>query len=145
MPPTSGLHHVTAIAGDPQRNAEFYVDLLGLRFVKRTVNHDDPGTYHLYFGDGEGTPGTNITFFPWTDAGRQGAFGAGQTRDTAYRIPEDSVDYWSERLESNDIAVERAERFVHLPPLGAHPDGSTAYIRATGQAEEAAKRSLSAS
>ena len=62
-PQTPGLHHVTAIAGDPQKNADFYVGMLGLRMVKRTVNHDDTGTYHFYFGDGEGTPGTNITFF----------------------------------------------------------------------------------
>ncbi|MFB6269311.1 MAG: VOC family protein, partial [Halobacterium sp.] len=101
MPPTTlGLHHVTAIAGDPQANADFYVETLGLRFVKRTVNHDDTHTYHFYFGDHEGTPGTNITFFPWTETGRDGEFGAGQTRDTAYLIRPDSVDYWVDRLES---------------------------------------------
>ncbi|GGN95897.1 ring-cleaving dioxygenase [Haloarcula pellucida] len=110
-PATSGLHHVTAIAGDPQRNADFYVGTLGLRFVKKTVNHDDTGTYHFYFGDEEGTPGTTITFFPWTDRGRRGEFGAGQTQATAYLIPEDSVDYWTDRLESHDVAVERTERF----------------------------------
>ena len=63
-----GLHHVTAIASDPQRNLDFYVGLLGLRFVKRTVNFDDPGTYHFYFGDNRGTPGTILTFFPWPGA-----------------------------------------------------------------------------
>ena len=65
-----GLHHVTAIASDPQRNLDFYVGLLGLRFVKRTVNFDDPGTYHFYFGDRRGTPGTILTFFPWPGARR---------------------------------------------------------------------------
>ena len=65
-----GLHHVTAIASDPQPNLDFYVGLLGLRFVKRTVNFDDPGTYHFYFGDQRGTPGTILTFFPWPDARR---------------------------------------------------------------------------
>ena len=64
----TGLHHVTAIASDPQRNLEFYVGVLGLRLVKRTINFDDPGSYHFYFGDGLGTPGTILTFFPWPDA-----------------------------------------------------------------------------
>ena len=81
-PSTPGLHHVTAIARDPQRVAEFYVETLGLRFVKRTINHDDKYTYHLYFGDSEGTPGTNITFFPWGERGRSGRFGDGQARTT---------------------------------------------------------------
>ncbi|MDS0259325.1 VOC family protein [Haloarcula sp. S1CR25-12] len=116
MPPeTPGLHHVTAIAGDPQRNADFYVGVLGLRLVKRTVNHDDPETYHFYFGDGEGTPGTNITFFPWRDRGRAGQFGAGQTQCVAYGIPADSVDYWSSRLADHDVAVKRFERFGEAP------------------------------
>ena len=83
-----GIHHVTAIGGDPERNAGFYVDTLGLRFVKRTVNHDDTGTYHFYFGDGEGTPGTNITFFPWTEAGRPGQFGPGQVIKNPLGDPE---------------------------------------------------------
>ncbi|WP_254271560.1 ring-cleaving dioxygenase [Haloarcula marina] len=122
-PETTGLHHVTAIAGDPQRNADFYVGVLGLRFVKRTVNHDDTGTYHFYFGDGEGTPGTNITFFPWTDRGRQGEFGAGQTQHTAYLIPEDAVEYWTERLESHGITVERTERFDETVLQFEDPDG----------------------
>src|SRR5882724_4147075 len=65
-----GLHHVTAIASDPQRNLDFYVELLGLRFVKRTINFDDPGSYHFYFGDRRGTPGTILTFFPWPAAAR---------------------------------------------------------------------------
>ena len=66
-PETPGIHHVTAIAGDPTRNAAFYTEALGLRLVKKTVNHDDKYSYHLYFGDGKGSPGTNITFFPWGD------------------------------------------------------------------------------
>ena len=68
--PIVGLHHVTAIASDPQRNLDFYTEVLGLRFVKRTVNFDDPGTYHFYFGDDAGTPGTILTFFPWPHARR---------------------------------------------------------------------------
>ena len=81
-----GLHHVTAIASDPQRNLDFYVGLLGLRFVKRTVNFDDPGTYHFYFGDRRGTPGTILTFFPWPGA-RRGIRGTGQIEATAFAIP----------------------------------------------------------
>ncbi|OIB58606.1 ring-cleaving dioxygenase [Natrialba sp. SSL1] len=131
-PTTPGLHHVTAIAGDPQENADFYVGTLGLRFVKRTVNHDDTGTYHFYFGDEGGTPGTNITFFPWSDRGRQGEFGAGQTQATAYLIPTDSVDYWQDRLESAGLAVDRTERFGE-PVLGfSDPDGIRLELVAPG-------------
>ncbi|ELY52170.1 ring-cleaving dioxygenase [Natronococcus jeotgali] len=136
-PETPGLHHVTAIAGDPQRNADFYVDTLGLRLVKRTVNHDDPGTYHLYFGDGEGTPGTNITFFPWTDEGRPGQFGAGQTKTTAYRVPPASIDYWRDRLESRNVAVDREERFGETVLRFEDPDGIELELVATEGATDA--------
>jgi glyoxalase family protein len=88
----SGLHHVTAIAGAPQRNLDFYADVLGLRLVKRTVNFDDPGTYHFYFGDAIGTPGTILTFFPLTDAFR-GRQGTGQVETTTFIIPPGSVGY----------------------------------------------------
>jgi glyoxalase family protein len=81
----SGLHHVTAIAGAPQRNLDFYAGVLGLRLVKRTVNFDGPGTYHFYFGDATGTPGTILTFFPWTGAFR-GRQGTGQVETTAFII-----------------------------------------------------------
>lgn len=136
-PTTSGLHHVTAIAGDPRENADFYVDTLGLRFVKRTVNHDDTGTYHFYFGDGEGTPGTNVTFFPWTDRGRRGEFGAGQTRDAAYLIPPESADYWAERLESRGVDVERTTRFGETVLRFDDPDGIGLELVASDEADEA--------
>jgi glyoxalase family protein len=92
-----GIHHVTALAGDPQRNLDFYTGVLGLRLVKLTVNFDDPGTYHLYYGDAQGTPGTILTFFPWPGApkGRQGA---GQTSSIAFAAPAASLAYWAERL-----------------------------------------------
>ncbi|NHN40403.1 ring-cleaving dioxygenase [Halorubellus sp. JP-L1] len=134
-PDTSGLHHVTAIASDPTANAAFYVDTLGLRFVKRTVNHDDPGTYHFYFGDGEGTPGTNLTFFPWGEDGRDGEFGAGQTQTVAYLIPDDSVQYWTERLADADVAVERAERFGATVLGFDDPDGIRIELVADPDAE----------
>ncbi|WP_408958878.1 ring-cleaving dioxygenase [Natrinema sp. 74] len=136
-PDTPGLHHVTAIAGDPQDNADFYVGTLGLRFVKQTVNHDDTSTYHFYFGDGEGSPGTNITFFPWTDRGREGRFGAGQTKTTAYAIPPESVDYWRDRLESEGVAFEAEDRFDERVLRFSDPDGIGLELVAT-DAETAA-------
>ena len=80
-----GIHHITAIAGDPQSNLDFYAGVLGLRLVKLTVNFDDPGTYHLYYGDGMGHPGTILTFFPWPSAPR-GRRGTGQVTETAFAI-----------------------------------------------------------
>lgn len=92
-----GIHHVTAIAGDPQANLDFYTQVLGLRLVKKTVNFDDPGSYHFYFGDAVGTPGTILTFFPWPSA-YSGRAGAGMASATAFSIPAGSLDYWIERL-----------------------------------------------
>ncbi len=136
-PTTPGLHHVTAIAGDPQRNAEFYVETLGLRFVKKTVNHDDKYTYHFYFGDGEGTPGTNITFFPWGERGRSGQFGAGQTKVTTYFISSESLEYWLDRLESHDIDVDGpTERFGETVIEFDDPDGITLALVATDDAPD---------
>lgn len=94
---TAGIHHVTGIAGDPQRNVDFYSGILGLRLVKRTVNFDDPTTYHFYFGDEKGNPGTILTFFPWPDA-RRGRQGAGQAVVTSFAITPNSVAFWIERF-----------------------------------------------
>jgi catechol 2,3-dioxygenase-like lactoylglutathione lyase family enzyme len=94
---TAGIHHVTAIASDPQRNLDFYAGTLGLRLVKRTVNFDDPTTYHFYFGNETGTPGTILTFFPWPDA-RRGRQGAGQVAVTSFAILPGSVGFWIERF-----------------------------------------------
>src|SRR2546421_9347990 len=118
-----GLHHVTAIASDPQRNLDFYVGLLGLRFVKRTVNFDDPGTYHFYFGDQRGTPGTILTFFPWPRVGR-GIRGTGQVEATAFAIPPDSIGYWLERLKQQHVTAERTSpRFGEEVIRLTDPDG----------------------
>jgi len=117
-----GLHHVTAIASDPQRNLDFYVGLLGLRFVKRTVNFDDPGTYHFYFGDGRGTPGTILTFFPWPGAGR-GRRGTGQVESTAFAISPDSIDYWLKRFKQQHVAAEKISRFGEDVIRFVDPDG----------------------
>ncbi len=107
--PIVGLHHVTAIASDPQANLDFYTQVLGLRFVKRTVNFDDPGTYHFYFGDDLGTPGTILTFFPWPRVGR-GTAGVGEVTHTAFSIPTDSLAFWEERLVHKGIKFTRSPR-----------------------------------
>jgi glyoxalase family protein len=119
----SGLHHVTAIASDPQRNIDFYAGVLGLRFVKRTVNFDDPGSYHFYFGDARGTPGTIMTFFAWPGAHR-GIRGTGQIDGVAFAIPQNSSGYWLERLKQQHVLAEKiparfGEQLVRL----VDPDG----------------------
>jgi glyoxalase family protein len=119
----AGLHHVTAIAGDPQRNLDFYAGVLGLRFVKRTVNFDDPGTYHFYFGDARGTPGTILTFFPWPGA-RRGIRGTGQVDTVAFAIPQNSIGYWLERLKQEHVPAERTRpRFDEELIRFVDPDG----------------------
>ena len=105
----AGIHHVTALAGDPQANADFYTGVLGLRLVKKTVNYDDPGTYHLYYGDELGRPGTLLTFFPWPHA-RRGQLGAEQATVTSFSVPEGSFGYWSERLRQSGTAHDEPRR-----------------------------------
>ncbi len=100
----SDFHHVTAICGDPQDNVEFYSGVLGLRFIKKTVNFDDPGTYHLYYGDAVGTPGSVITFFAWLDA-PHGRSGAGNANTIAFSVPADALGFWKDRLISIGVDV----------------------------------------
>ena len=100
----TGIHHLTAIASDPARNAAFYTEVLGLRLVKKTVNFDDPGTYHLYYGDDVGTPGTILTFFPWPGA-RRGTPGVGQITAFAFQAPRGSLPFWRDLLTSKGFAV----------------------------------------
>src|SRR5690348_5700280 len=88
-----GLHHITAIAGAAQRNYDFYTKVLGLRFVKKTVNFDDPGTYHFYFGNEQGSPGTILTFFPWANV-RPGIAGTGMATEIGYSVPNESFAFW---------------------------------------------------
>jgi glyoxalase family protein len=121
--PVVGLHHVTAVASNPQENLDFYTNVMGLRFVKRTVNFDDPGTYHFYFGDDEGTPGTILTFFPWPHM-RRGFAGVGETVRTAFSVPAGSLDYWEKRLTEKGVLVERTgTRFDEEVLTLADPDG----------------------
>ncbi len=101
----NGIHHVTAFAGPVSRNRGFYTRTLGLRLVKTTVNYDDPGTYHLYYGDGAGTPGTILTFFPIENAA-PGRAGIGETSETAFRVPKASFGYWTSRFAENGVAYE---------------------------------------
>jgi glyoxalase family protein len=118
-----GIHHITAIASDPQANLDFYQTLLGQRLVKKTVNFDDPGTYHFYFADEIGSPGTILTFFPWPGAVR-GRRGNGEVGATAYSIHPDSVDYWQKRLTDHGVIPgERQTRFgLDIIPF-QDPDG----------------------
>ncbi|MGW0522944.1 ring-cleaving dioxygenase [Crossiella sp. NPDC003009] len=120
---TSGLHHVTAIGGDPQRNVEFYLRALGLRLVKTTVNFDDPGTYHLYYGDGSGRPGSLITFFPWKDA-PLGKHGTGQATTTSFSVPESSLGWWRQHLAEAGAPVSEIKgRDGEEALLFRDPDG----------------------
>lgn len=126
--PIVGLHHVTAVASDPQRNLDFYTQVLGLRFVKRTVNFDDPGTYHFYFGDDAGSPGTILTFFPWQGVGA-GVVGAGETTRTAFSVPLSSLDFWRERLKSKQVPFEETgKRFEEEVLTLRDPDGMAIEI-----------------
>jgi glyoxalase family protein len=118
-----GLHHVTAIAGDALRNFGFYTQELGLRFVKKTVNFDDPGTYHFYYGDEAGRPGTILTFFPWEGAAA-GRRGVGETHQTSFRVPLQSLGYWTQRFTEKGIAYEALEkRFGESVLPFTDPDG----------------------
>ncbi|MEA1930482.1 MAG: VOC family protein [Euryarchaeota archaeon] len=122
-PPTPGIHHVTCVAGDPQRNMDFWVETLGLRLVKRSINQDDPSTYHFFFADAEGTPGTSMTFFPWENM-RQGKVGTGQVSRTAFRVPEGSLDYWEDRFDEYSVDYhDRVDRFGETVLPFRDPDG----------------------
>lgn len=117
-----GIHHITAIAGDAQENLAFYSGVLGMRLVKKSVNQDDPGTYHLFFADAEGHPGTDLTFFPWANMPR-GRKGSGLSVEVPLAVPAGSLDYWTERLERNGVDFAPVEmRFGErtLPLIDPH-------------------------
>ncbi len=106
-----GIHHITAIAGDAQENFAFYTKLLGMRLVKKSVNQDDPGTYHLFYADAEGHPGTDLTFFPWAHMPR-GRMGAGLAIEVPLAVPSGSLEYWAERLARHGVeTISSTERF----------------------------------
>lgn len=118
-----GLHHITAIAGDAQRNYDFYTRILGLRLVKKTVNFDDPGTYHFYYGNEVGTPGTILTFFPWTYI-KRGTTGNGMATEIGYSVPAGSLDFWARRFDKYSVRYSQpAERFGEIFLPLQDPDG----------------------
>jgi glyoxalase family protein len=135
----SGIHHVTAISGNPLKNIKFYKELLGLRLVKKTVNFDDPGTHHLYYGDESGTPGTILTFFPWEHAA-PGRGGVGQTQQTAFRVPARSIGYWTHHFIAKGVSHEALEkRFGETVLSFTDPDGmSLALVGVPGAEKEKA-------
>jgi catechol 2,3-dioxygenase-like lactoylglutathione lyase family enzyme len=140
----SGIHHVTAIATDPQRNIDFYAGVLGLRLVKRTVNFDDPTTYHFYFGDESGHPGSLLTFFTWPNANR-GRQGAGQAAVTSFAIVPGSVGFWLDRLVRLGVEFEQpstrfdGERVIAFKD----PDGLLLELVAHQRVEESDARAQS--
>jgi glyoxalase family protein len=116
MHTVKGLHHVTAIAGPAQENLDFYAGILGMRLVKKSVNQDDPGTYHLFYADAEGHPGTDLTFFPWAQMAPS-RNGYGLSSEVSLAVPPGSLDFWSERLQQHGVAVGPLESRFGQPAL----------------------------
>lgn len=136
MTHVSGIHHITAIAGPPQENHKFYTETLGLRLVKKSINQDVPDTYHLFFADGAGNPGTDLTFFPWPEMG-PGRVGAGVWGEVSFVIPPGSVEYWQERLVEGGITVQPEEtRFGERVLPFTDPHGMTLSLTETETYEE---------
>ncbi len=117
-----GLHHITAIADNAKRNLDFYTQVLGVRLVKKTVNFDDPGTYHFYFGNEEGTPGTILTFFPWEGIGK-GTNGSGLATHIGYSVPKGSLEFWKNRFQQFNVNFEEGEIFGEKLISFQDPDG----------------------
>lgn len=118
-----GLHHITAIAGNAQRNLDFYTKVLGLRFIKKTVNFDDPGTYHFYYGDESGSAGTILTFFPW-EGMQPGRRGTAQATEIGYSVPAGSLDFWLKRFDQHGVTYNKpSEKFGEQYLTVLDPDG----------------------
>ena len=119
----NGLHHITVLASDPQKNYDFYTKILGLRFVKKTVNFDAPDVYHFYFGDEVGTPGTILTFFPFPNA-RQGTRGNGEASKVSFAVPVGSLEFWTNHFKSKNIAIDGPEVILDYNSVSLlDPDG----------------------
>ncbi|MFD0937740.1 VOC family protein, partial [Methylobacterium trifolii] len=133
----SGIHHVTAFSGAVPRNLDFYTGLLGLRLVKKTVNFDDPGTYHLYYGDEAGRPGTILTFFPIAHAA-PGRVGIGETQETAFRVPRASIGWWTHRLVARGVPHDAPEPVFGQTTLRLRdPDGMRLALVGVADSSEA--------
>ena len=131
----TGLHHVTVIAGDAQENLDFYTGVMGMRLVKKTVNQDVPGTYHLFYADGLAHAGTDLTFFPWPDMA-PGRGGVGLTVEVALAVPRDSLEYWAGRLEEHGVRGEIGVRFGERVFSFADPHGLALVLAETGAERE---------
>ena len=129
----SGIHHVTAIAGDARENLDFYTGFLGLRLVKRTVNQDVPDTYHLFYGDAEGRPGTGITFFPWPSM-PDARPGIGLTMEVGFSVADGALDYWTDRLAASGVVAKSEVRFGRRVLVFADPHGLPLSITETPHA-----------
>jgi glyoxalase family protein len=137
----SGIHHITAISGNASRNNDFYTRVLGLRFVKKTVNFDDPTTYHLYYGDETGQPGTILTFFPWEHAAA-GRSGVGHALETAFAVPASSIGFWTHRFVERGVAHDPPSRRFDQSVLAfTDPDGMRLALVGTGEAQNEPVRS----
>lgn len=134
---TAGIHHITAIAGEPKRHVAFYRNLLGLRMVKRTVNFDDPGSWHLYYGDETGTPGTALTFFVWNQL-PPGSHGSGEPQEISFSVPQSSVAFWRKRLIDKGIVLKDANRFGEEAVAFQDADGHKLEIVGAKGAESVA-------
>jgi glyoxalase family protein len=133
----SGIHHVTSIASSARRNLDFYTGTLGLWLVKKTVNFDDPGSYHLYYGDAAGHPGTILTFFPWEGAA-PGRLGIGETQETVFSVPEGSIGYWTQRLIEKGVAHDPpAKRFGETTLAFKDRDGTRLALAGVRSGEAA--------
>jgi glyoxalase family protein len=140
MSPLKGIHHVTAIASDPQKNVDFYAGALGLRLVKKTVNFDDPGSYHLYYGDRTGSPGSIVTFFSWPSAA-PGRLGSGEPSAFGLAVPPGSIDWWRQHLEAAGFHPTDAGHRLGQPVLAVlDPDSLT--VELIEQASSPASKTL---
>jgi len=132
----TGIHHITAIAGNAKRNLDFYTRALGLRMVKRTVNFDDPGTYHFYYGNENGTPGTILTFFPWEGI-INGRAGAGMATEIGYSVSKDSLPFWADRFRQLQVPQgATAERMGEVFLPFRDPDGLNISLIATNDPDD---------
>jgi glyoxalase family protein len=135
-PTVTGLHHVTCIAGDPQRNLDFYTGTRGMRLVKRSVNQDAPETYHLFYADAEGHAGSDLTFFPWPEL-PPGKRGVGLTNEVALAVPAGTLDWWAERLRAAGVETEDRTTWFGEPALPfSDPDGLALALVETADPRE---------
>ena len=132
----TGIHHITCISGAAQDNVDFYEGVLGMRLVKRSVNQDSPGTYHLFYADGEGHPGSDLTFFPWPEMPPVKG-GAGLAMEVSLAVPTGSIEYWADRLRDNHVSVGEMEIRRGTSAFSfADPHGLRLAIHETGDERE---------